>query len=292
MIAEAPRLAWAGLIGDELVDKMRMLAVAALALAWPMAALAGKPAADIEMEVGGKIAVGPDGLVRDYKLTSELPAAVAGLVERNVRSWKFEPILVDGKPVIAETRLRMVLHGTPVGEDRYTLKVENVWFGEPERAHDMKPPRYPTVAARAGLGAKVVLVLKLDADGNVVDVLAEQTSLDKRTRSEQVADKWRRVFEQASVAAAKKWKFTPGETVNGEAVGSLVRVPVTFWVGGSPKDDSGRWKAYVPGPVNPIPWVTEDSMASQAERDRLRDGDAQPLSSRFKLAEDVVGTTL
>lgn len=292
MVAEAPRLASTKLSGKAAVDKMRMLMIAALALAWPMTALAVKPAADIEMEVGGKIAVGPDGLVRDYTLTSKLPAAVAELVERNVRSWKFEPILVDGKPVIAETRLRMVLHGTPVGEDSYTLKVENVWFGEPERAHDMKPPRYPAEAARAGLGAKVVLVLKLDADGNVVDVLAEQTSLDMRTHSEQVAEKWRRVFEQASVAAARKWKFTPGETVNGEAVGSLVRVPTTFRMGDSRKDDSGKWQAYVPGPINPIPWVTEDSVASQAGRDRLQDGDTQPLSSRFKLVGDVVGTTL
>lgn len=272
---------------------MRTLVIVALALAWPMAALAGKPASEIEMEVGGRIAVGPDGLVRDYKLTSKLSPAVAELVERSVRSWKFDPILVDGKPVIAETRLRMVLHGTPVGDDRYTLKVENVWFGEPERAHDMTPPRYPAEAARADLGAKVVLVLKLDADGNVVDVLAEQTSLDKRTHSEQVADKWRGVFEQASIGAAKKWKFKPGETVNGEAVDSLVRVPVTFRMGDARRnDDVGSWKAYVPGPVNPIPWVTEGSVASQAERDRLRDGDTQPLSSRFKLVEDVVGTTL
>lgn len=69
----------------------------------------------------------------------------------------------------------------------------------------MRPPRYPTEAAMAGLGARVVLVLKLDRAGKAVQQHVEQTSLSARAANEKVAEDWRRRFEQVSIAAAKHW---------------------------------------------------------------------------------------
>lgn len=268
---------------------MRTIWVAVLVLLWPLAGNAARPLPMYELQVEGRIAIGPDGAVRDYTLQSKLAPEIAAVVDRRVREWKFEPILLDGKPVIAETTMRLALLATPQDADRYALTIQNVWFGTPGRTGTMTPPRYPKDAVYAGLGAKVILVLRLDPKGNVVDVVPEQTSLTA-SGSERVAASWRQVFERASIAAAKKWKFDVTETIGGQPVESSIRVPVVYTLGNA--GDTGQWKAFVPGPVRPVPWVGPETVASQADRDRLGDGDMQPLDSRFRLREGVVGTAL
>lgn len=244
------------------------------------------------VSVTGEVQIGTDGAVRDYRLQSELAPTIAALVDKNVRSWTFKPILVDGKPVIAKTKMRLSLSATPIETDQYTLKVDNVTFGEPERTSTTTPPSYPMNAVQAHLGAKVILVAKLDAHGNVVDVLPEQTSLTAQGGGV-VADRWRSAFEKASIRAVKNWKFNPTEQIDGKPVESIVRIPIVYAVSDRypPKDDS-HWLAFAPGPVHSIPWLTPKKHASQAERDALKDGQTEPLASLFQLNQDVVGKTL
>lgn len=258
-----------------------------VALLLPWAAQAQKPQPTYEMEVKGEIAIGPDGAVSDYKLKGRLHPAIAAVVDKRVRAWTFEPILVDGKPVIATTRMRLALSATPAEGDRYALQVQNVSFGEPERVGALPPPRYPAEAARASVGGKVVLLLRIDAQGNVVDVWPEQTSLTPNGDAHG-ADKWRRKFEAVTMAAARHWKFNAGERFDGEAMDSVARVPVSYdMYGGS----NAHWNAFVPGPIRPAPWARADQ-STVAGRARLRDGEAQSLSSRFRLRENIIGTTL
>jgi hypothetical protein len=265
--------------------------IAALVLALPWAAQAERPQAMYEMNATGEIEIGPDGSVHDYRLQSDLKPVIAAIVDKEVRSWKFEPILVEGKPVIGKTKLRLALSAVPAGADEYKLKIDNVWFGEPERAQKMVPPKYPMNAVYANLDAKVVLVLKLDPEGQVIDVFPEQTSLSA-TGSEPLVKRWRKVFEKASITAARKWKFNTTERVNGRAMESLVRVPVSFTLSDTRDTEmENKWNRFVPGPINPLPWVHPGSVAVE-RRDDLQDGEAQSLSSRFKLKDDVVGRML
>jgi outer membrane biosynthesis protein TonB len=249
----------------------------------PLLGMAAQPMT-YEMEAVGDIEIGPDGTVKDYRLDENLPKGVVRAVDRSVRLWKFEPIQVDGRPVIATTRMRLGLTAVPMEGDNFALKVTNVWFGEPQRRQALAPPLYPPAMQRAYIEGKVSLILKLDAGGNVMDVMPEQTSLSKDVKGK-AANRWRRMLEESSVAAARSWKFTPTETVDGEATPSLIRVPVVFTMG-------GQWKGFIPGPIQPIPWLIRESVASQAMRDTLEDGQAQPLASRFKLAQEVIDTTL
>lgn len=249
----------------------------------PLAAMAAPPMT-YEMDAVGEIEIGPDGAVKDYRLGGDLPQGVVQAVDSNVRRWKFEPILVDGRPVIATTRMRLALTAVPTEGDQFALKVTNVWFGEPGKRRTLAPPLYPPAMQRAYVEGKVSLIVKVDADGNVVDAMSEQTSLSKDVKGK-TANRWRRMLEESSVAAARSWKFTPTEKIDGEATPTLVRVPVVFSMG-------GRWSGFVPGPIQPVPWLIRESTTSQAMRDTLEDGQMQPLDSRFKLARDVVGTTL
>ncbi|KAF1718862.1 energy transducer TonB [Pseudoxanthomonas wuyuanensis] len=268
---------------------MRAIAVLLLSLLLPAAAQAQRGVdPELSIDVTGHIEIGPDGGLHAFELDKGLSPPIERLVEQSLRRWQFEPVAVDGRPVIARTRLRLTLSAEKVAEG-YQLKVEKAWFGEPTRTSKLAAPRYPVEAARANLGAKVILVLRLDADGNVVDAHPEQTSLSAVAKNERSAEQWRALFEKASLAAARSWKYGITEAVDGAPVAtSSVRVPVTFTIGSSPEN---RWHGFIPGPRKPAPWAMEELAANPVSED-LRDGDAQPLDSRFRLKTPIVGTLL
>lgn len=242
---------------------------------------------EFELNITGKIDIGPDGLVRSHQLDDKVSSGVRSLVNKAIEQWRFEPVLIDGRPVIARTKLHLSIEAKPVTADSYQLTMQNVWFGESWLAEKMNSPRYPDDALRIGLGAKVLLVAKLGANGEVVDVYARQTSLSHPGR-EKVEQRWRRTFERASIAAAKKWRFKPNATASDKATNSVVMVPVQFDVGD--RSSTKGWHAFVPGPINDSPWPEEDRRL--ADISGLKDGEAASIDSRFKLKTEIAGTVL
>jgi len=276
---------------DEQEDGVRVLIAAlVLLLALPAGAQA-QAEPEYSLDATGEIQIAPDGSVHSYKLDKGQKPMVEQALDKSIRHWRFEPITVEGRPVIAQTRMRITLQARPAANGDYELKVSNVQFGEPGRRNKMRPPRYPTEAAMAGLGARVVLVLKLDRAGKVVQQHVEQTSLSARAANEKVAEDWRRRFEQVSIAAAKHWTFDLTEIVDGKTSESSVRVPVEFFTSRGRGGRDNTWSRFIPGPKHPVPWVDPATLASQTGDD-LGNGDVQPLDSRFKLKGDVVGTML
>lgn len=142
----------------------------ALSLTLPAPALVATPANQPELELGvcGVLEIDCDGSVREYNVTSQLTPALQRVVENHVRGWAFEPIPVDGKPVIANTAMRLRMRALPARDD-YRQQVENVSFGE-ARPGQTTPPRYPVSAVREGIGAEVLLQVRIDRDGRVIAV--------------------------------------------------------------------------------------------------------------------------
>lgn len=252
---------------------------------------AGKPvAAEFSMSAPGDLEIGPDGTVRSWKMDShKLGKVVEDLLQKNIAQWRFEPVLVDGRPVIARTRMTVELQAFP-RDGGFLLKVDNVYFGSLQSRSDNLPPRYPKDAIRADLGARVMLAVKLDAQGNVVDVHPYQTSLTRAGKQAQ-EQRWRKRFEQASIRAVSKWKYQPGESIGGVTVGSTVMVPITYTISPTRGSLDNRWKRYVPGPITPAPWVDEKSVA-QLDLEGLGEGQAASVDSRFRLSSDVMGKAL
>lgn len=263
-----------------------------LSCAFALPAFADKPQAELDMSTSGEIVIAADGSVASHELDPGLAPVVKDLVDRNVRTWRFEPILVDGQPRPARTRMQLALRALPNEEGNYTLRLENVWFGVTKPNPRNRPPAYPRSAISARVGARLMVVAKLDARGNVVDVHPYQTSLDRQTRGDGMARRLRGMFERAGLAAVKGWKFTPGEMINGEAIGGSVMVPIWFQITeNGRKPSESEWRAYVPGPISPAPWITEESLA-QIDTNALGEGDSASLESRFRLTSDVVGKAL
>jgi TonB family protein len=253
---------------------------------------AERPQPEFTMRVPGELEIGPDGAVRSWKMDShELGATVEDLLQKNIAQWRFEPVLKDGQPVIARTRMTVHLEAAPHGEG-YLFKVGEVYFGAMESRGDRVAPRYPRDLVRNELGARVLLQIKVDAQGNVEAVHPMQTSLSRAASDEQ-SRRWRKRFEQASIRAVSQWKFEPGESVGGVPVSSTMVVPVFYEIESNrgPRGNANRWLGYVPGPITPAPWADEKRLA-QLDAKGLGDGEAASLDSRFKLVSDVVGKAL
>ncbi len=269
---------------------------AALAASGIPLAFAQSGRATLEMSADGEIQVAPDGHVLDYRLGSKLVPAIADIVDRHVRSWRFEPIVVDGTAVAAKTSMHLALTAEPVpGKDDYRLRVSSVRFGDLKRsASHLTPPQYPPEAVRAHVGGKVLVAVRVDATGAVVEAQAYQTSLDVRTRNEAEAEHFRRVLEKASIAAASHWSYDISQTINGKPVGTSALVPVSYSLCNLPctqhPDAEDHWRALMPGPIRPAPWMHEQVADNAAMS--LRDDQALPVDSRFRLKDDVVGKLL
>lgn len=266
------------------------LAGLAMAFAMPLAsAQQGRPA--LSMQLDGEIQIAQDGSVQDYKAHATLPAPIAQLIEKSVRGWHFEPVVVNGLPVTASTVVHLDLSAEPIRDtDDFRLRVVSVHFGDPARLGKIALPEYPADAARAALEARVMLFLQLDASGKVVNAETYQTSLGARARSEREAEIWRKRFERASISAAMKWHYNLSEKVNGQTIGSSVLVPVVFSM--SRSDDHDRWKAFVPGPVHTGLWAAQLARPSENSLTGISDGNALSIDSQFRLKDDVVGKML
>lgn len=266
------------------------LAMIAMTFAMPLAAAQQRQPA-LSMQSDDEVQIAKDGSVRDYKPRAVLAAPVAALIDRNIRGWHFEPVVVDGVPVIASTVVHLDLSAEPIkGTSDFKLRIVSVHFGDPGRLGKIIPPEYPADAVRAALDARVMMYLVLDESGKVVKAEPYQTSLGARARSEHEAEIWRKRFERASIAAAMKWRYNLSEKVNGKTLGTSVLVPIQFSMSRSNERD--HWKAFIPGPVHTGLWAGQLARPSENSLAGLSAGNALSLDSRFRLKDDVVGKTL
>jgi hypothetical protein len=96
-----------------------------MACIWPVQAME-KPAPVYEIDASGAIEIGPDGQVVRHELDKGQPAAIEQALARNIEQWRFEPIVVDDKPVIAKTRMRLAIEALPTANEDYQLRIRGV----------------------------------------------------------------------------------------------------------------------------------------------------------------------
>jgi hypothetical protein len=242
------------------------------------------------VRAGGRLVVEPDGRVSEATL--DMPGATRDIYLQAIARWRFEPMRVDGAPVRAETRFTLIAIGTAIaGTDRMRLGIENVWFHGSEslegaETHEeprqfLSPPRYPRAVAQAGYGGTVNVLVKLDAEGGVVDAGIAGVALSRGTlRNERQAVAMARAMADASVSAARGWRINDAAAIE---AGSAI-VPVTFH---PPQQPFGDWTPQIPLDVSPLPWM----LAAQAEAVALTAGGSAG-SARFRLLDDVTGTAV
>lgn len=217
----------------------------------------------IETDVGGNV-----GAVTVDK-PEKFPEGLVGYVQQQVSGWKFEPVLVDGKPVRARSKMSLLVVATRPNKDTISIRIRNANFdgddkgqqeGEVLSAVQMTPPLYPESVAAAGVSGTVYVVVKIGQDGTVQDAVVEQVNL-RAMGKEKVMAAWRSVLSDSALKAARGWKFKP-PTLGGQASASYwsARVPTDFKLIGIDRADRyGKWQVYLPGPRQSIPWGSNEA---------------------------------
>lgn len=264
-------------------------------------ALAAGPAAvrkrvQASMLLTGTIVVAPDGSVGSYAIdkAEKLPPVVTGVIAKSIPAWKFEPILLNGKPVAAKTKMSLRLVAKPVGDDSYSIGIGGAQFGQnvPGESITYKEPVrtvYPPQAARDHVSGTVYLLLRVGREGRVQEAEAEQVNL-MVVDSDKGMERWRKVLADSALAAARRWTFnlpTSGEHMNDKYW--VARVPVMYGLRPvNENDDYGKWQPYVPGPKQPVPWIDDPQLLS-GNADALPDGGIYPLNSGLHLTTPAGG---
>lgn len=173
--------------------------------------------------VDSTIEIGPDGAMLRYEPVTQLKEPLASRVRAMAEGLRFEPVLVDGKPVIARTRMRLHLAAEPMDDGNLRVSVEHVGFpdddgeakapaGTPENPYvhgvaERMPVTYPRSALRMELSGRVMVALRLAPDGSVIDAVPRQSALYGVKGADRSLARGLAILERAAVQAIRRWRF-------------------------------------------------------------------------------------
>lgn len=271
---------------------------------------AARKQVEASMQVTGRITIERNGSVSGWTLDEreKLPGGVSRLVDKAVPQFRFEPVLVEGKPTRGTARMSLVVTAKPAGDGEFEVSIRDGRFGReafsPEErdasglaaeyvtSEQMKPPPYPMRALEMNAQGTVYLALRVNRQGTVDDVVVEQVNL-RTIGSEREMQQMRDMLAKPALAAARAWTFrapTAGEWVDDDSW--TLRVPVDFFISEHRRDvrqaGYGEWNSYVPGPRMPIPWDVDAAEASLSP-DTLIAGEVHQEGTTMKLLTPLGG---
>lgn len=261
----------------------------------------------LTLRVDGGIVVARDGSLVSYTRATELPATIAAKVDAQVKQWKFNVADFPATANQARARMRITLAAEPQGAEAYAVRIDNVTFpggtGQTKvgTQHDFDDVsikvkklggvRYPESMRNSSVEAIVLLQMRLDASGDVVEVLATQTSLLNVRGTPNELGKAIAAFEKVTERGARQWRFDV--TSKGPAPTSddlTVNVPVMFSF--KTPEKAGVWRSEVRSPKRQAPWLSQDALVAALGVSDIADGEVLTSSSAVRLATSVNGRLL
>lgn len=288
MLLPALRLAQHG--GDIAMMKCRfLLSIAGVLLAMTAAFTVSAQRADqvqVGMTISGWVNINPDGSLDSFGLKDpeKLSVEVLRLLGQTVPGWRFAPVLVDGRPVKARARMHLRLLATRRDDGNYEARIGSAWFGDDidlgVKPDKRVPARYPRLAQHAGVSGTVYAVLRIGADGRVVDAAAERVDV-RLLAPEKALEKLRKMFADATLDACSEWTFSvpQGSAAEGRTTWD-VRTVMDFVMEDAQQAGYGEWDSYVPGPYRRAPWL-DDSVG--APSDAMMAGGVYPVGTGPRL---------
>jgi len=281
-----------------------LLVVAGQGIAWAKdAAPSTEPLESvITMQVEGSIVIDPQGRVSGLTIDTALPDKMRAPLDRTIRTWQFEPVIVDGAARTASAKMRVILSALAQG-DSYQVKIDNVVFpgesgsdGAPPpliTAKTLQPPRYPPTLLYAGVSGTVLLAVRVGEDGQVAQVMAMQSALLDVKGDTSTLSKAVRMFEKSAIDVAKGWRFNVGSREMAPSAREMtVMVPISYMIDGKKPVGPGKWRTEVRVPSRPISWLQDQPDIQAIGVDDVVDGEVLPVAGELTLVTKVIGTTL
>jgi len=258
-------------------------------------------------QIDGRITIDRDGNLIDYRIETKLLPQLQTMLQKSAHDWKFQPVLVAGQPVVAETKMRVTLAAQPHGKN-YIVKVDNVIFpgGDPKaresdpipQAVDISPkslrtPSYPDDLLYVGVEGTVLLYIKVTPDGRVEEVVPFQSSLANVKGADRLLAKAIETMERSPTSAAKGWRFNVVvHNANAKPEDMSVSVPVSYQMWDRKQAQAGIWRTEVRSKRKTPSWLSSDEDEQRIGVSDVADGEVMPLASAFRLVTNVVDMTL
>lgn len=218
----------------------------------------------------GSLTIDEQGAVLEVELDDKsLGQEVMAAYARHIRDWRFEPVLEQGQPIRAKGYMQLdLLAFRRSGSDDLGLGVSSARFTDPPSMQDAKSrpsskdrlaqPRYPHDAAVLGIGADVMVLVRVGEQGRVEDAaVASLMLVGERAGEKGMQKRHGAMFNRSATDVARRWTFAwaaPGETL---------KVPIRY----TPPGYSGRrWVRAFPVGVDAPAWVLQAEAASQPMR--------------------------
>ena len=274
------------------------------------------PKVEASTLITGRVTIELDGTVSDWTVDQreKLSGAVTKVIDAAAPGWRFEPIIIEGKPVRGSARMSLLMVAERldgIEEERYRVSIRGGHFGRdavqrlaqvegqrPSRheppddqvvAIRLRPPGYPGQALSIGVQGTVYLALRVGRSGRVEESMVEQVNL-LAVASDRSMAYLRDLFAMSAIEAARRWTFRPptrGESVDDD--NWTVRVPVDYRLGGQAAREYGHWEAYVPGPRNRIPWRVDSPEGADIRPDTLVAGQVYQIGTDLRLLSPLEG---
>src|SRR5690606_9335402 len=137
-VARRSRPAWLDIASGSRGMEMRHRARWCVLLMWLAAGVAQaagmaevRKQVEATMLVTGRVTITLEGTVRDWTIDQrdKLPPAVANVIDAAAPGWRFEPILLDGKPAHGSARMSLLMVAERVDADRFRVSIRSGYFG-------------------------------------------------------------------------------------------------------------------------------------------------------------------
>ncbi|MBK8285351.1 MAG: hypothetical protein IPK97_10995 [Ahniella sp.] len=204
----------------------------------------------------GHLVIDPNGAVSELQFDQSFGKEIDPILRDRVQAWRFEPITKEGKPVNAKAHFQLTLQADFGDKSTGELRIVRADFVDPpvegkvESRTVVVPPRYPVEALKARLGAELIVLVKIDETGKVVELSGQNSWLNGRKGSLSATrqDAAMKAFIEATDKAVSQWQF-PELAAQGK---HFAEVPVLFTIG-----RPTVWRQSYPVQFAKEPWTAE-----------------------------------
>lgn len=261
-----------------------LLAILGFGLALPDARAEGRAPETWIADSSGRIVIATDGSVSEVSFGRSLGSGIDEALAEQIRAWRFEPVLEQGRPVEAIAHMDLRLTAEFEGSREGKVSIASARFVDPPAATEAKakarnlawkPPTYPKKALQSGHGALLNLRVEVDDSGRVINVGGIDAWLTGPALSPKQRERMLERFIAASRRTVQDWQMpTPAETGS-----RSYTVPIRFLFG--TRDTTWRRAQWVALP--PEPWMLALDRSNVAELDES----GRPARSDLQLLTEL-----
>lgn len=252
------------------------------------------------MRVRGELAFDTLGKVVEHRYVTKIDPAVVAGIDRAIAKWRFQPHVKDGVAVAVRTPFEVTLAGRLISAEKFEINVESARFGAAALPCDDKTfckrnaemenaprlPNYPKGLLISGVSGMVLVYLKIDPTGRVIDASVGQSALFNVKGQMDVLSKARKNLERECLIYSKKVKWTAGtgDPVGGSDPNRMAAQPFVFKMAGTDVNNLGVWRLEARGPKQIAVWMQKDKANAPGVSDVDGKG-LYALDSEYRLAE-------